>query len=175
MNRLTSSIKSILLALICGFLGAWGGAKGTNKNWRRILIPSIITLFALCVMHNWWCLSLMLLSIAFSTGYGIPDPTDDGSALGKFWYNFFNNNELRANMATRGTIGLMVNIFLLVLPILKSNWNIYIPCFLVIIAVYIFFSWKDLGGLWVKGKYLLWSDLLVYGTIGIVVATLIFT
>jgi len=110
----------------------------------------------------------------FSMGYGIPDSTDDGSSIGRFWYNLFNRNELWANVFTRGTIALMVNISLISIPILKGNWITYCIGCLFIGLVYTVCSWRDLGGIWVKGKYLLLPDIIVYGTIGLITSIMVY-
>jgi len=167
-------IKFTFAGFITAFLGAWGGAAGTNKNWRKVGISAIITLLALCILRNWWYISIMTMIGAFSMGYGIPDPTDEGSTLGRFWYKITNQNVLLANIFTRGTVGLMVNLSLLSIPILKGNWLIYIICSLIIMGIYGSITWRDLGGIWLKGKYLLTPDLIVYGTIGTVSSILIF-
>jgi hypothetical protein len=53
-----------------------------------------------------------LTGAVFSLGYGIPttQPPDEGSGLGRFFYNLFNKNNFLANLFTRGTIYLLLAI-----------------------------------------------------------------
>ena len=174
MNKIFTSIKCSLTSMLCAFLGAFAGAEGTNKNWRRFLIPFALAGLAYGHLHNLWVITIMTMMIGFSMGYGIPDPTDDGSSIGRFWYNLFNHNELLANIFTRGTVATMVNLSLISIPILKGNWLIYFIGCLFIKLAYTTCSWRDLGGYWFKGKYLLWVDSIVYGMIGLVATVMVY-
>lgn len=179
MSKIINSIKSVTTSLVSAFLGAFAGAEGTSKNWRRFLIPFALAGLAYGHLSNFWVITIMVMMGAFSMGYGIPDFSDDGSALGRFWYNLFSFTDitrrtLLANVFTRGTIALMVNLSLISIPLIKGNWIIYgIGCLFIKLA-YTTCSYRDLNGVWIKNKYLLWSDLIVYGTIGLVTSILIY-
>lgn len=188
MNKIINSVKSSIVGLITAFLGAFAGCDNTSKNWRRFLIPFALAGLAYGYLHNFWVLTIMIMMIAFSTGYGIPSDNDDGSALGKFWYKwvtivwykFFTYSfclqkvSLITDILTRGMIALMVNLSLLSIPILKGNWITYlIGCGFIKLA-YVTCSYRDLGGIWVKGKYLLISDIIVYGIIGLMASIMIY-
>lgn len=113
---------------------------------------------------------------------------DEGSSLARFWLKVIdkviwrifpqiwtpNRINVLLNVLTRGTIALMVNLSLLSIPILKGNWLIYAIGCLFIKLAYTTCSWRDLGVLFVKGKYLLWSDIIVYGVIGIATSIMIY-
>jgi len=154
-------------------LGAYGGQG--EKKYRRIYIPLILTSLALLYLRHWGVIFIMAMAGAFAMGYGIPSPDDDDpSSIGKFWYNLFNRNELLANIFTRGTIAWMVNLSLICIPILKGNWLTYwIGCLFIKLA-YTVFSYRDLGVIRTKNEYLLWSDLIVYGIIGLMAAIMIY-
>jgi len=154
-----------IIAFLCGILGAYGGADGTIKNWRRIVIPVIITIVAYLTLHNSLVLILLGIYIAFAMGYGIPDgppPLDQGSIVGRFWYNLFNHNHLLADIFTRGTVGLLVSLFLICIPIIKNNWFVYIISSVGVTVTYSLISWRDLGVYRLLGKQLLWSETLTY-------------
>jgi len=181
-------LKSSIMGVIAGFLGAWAGCDNTSKNWRRFLIPFALTGLAFGHLQSFWVLTIMFISIGFSIGYGIPDETDEGSALARFWVKIIDKViwrifpqiwtperiDILLNILTRGTIALMVNLSLLSIPILKGNWLIYYIGASSIKLVYTTCSWRDLGGFRIKGKYLLISDVITYGIIGIVTSAMIY-
>ena len=53
------NIIILVLVLVSGVIGAFGGAERTSKGWRRLGIPLLITIIALFKLHNWWVLSIM--------------------------------------------------------------------------------------------------------------------
>lgn len=61
-----------ILPLLAGWLGAYGGADKTSKNWRRILIPGLLTGFAYSNTESLLVISIMAMCFALSIGYGIP-------------------------------------------------------------------------------------------------------
>ena len=187
MNKLINSTKTSIVGVLTAFLGAFAGCDNTSKNWRRFLIPFALAGLAYGYLHSFWVITIMTMMIAFSTGYGIPDLGDNGSALARFWGNiaikinvYFSNSisvskvKLFINIMTRGTIAFMVNLSLLSIPILKGNWLIYwIGCLFIKLA-YTTYSYRDLGGIYIKGKYLLISDIIVYGIIGLMTSIMIY-
>lgn len=174
LKETMNSMKCMLISALCAFLGAFAGAEGTNKNWRRFLIPFALSGLAYGHLRDWRCLLIMTMMGAFSMGYGIPDETDEGSALGRFWCKISHQKVLLANIFTRATIGFMVGLSLICIPIIKGNWLTYLLCYQAIKIVYAFISWRNLGGYWFKGKYLLWVDSIVYGTIGLATTIMVY-
>ena len=174
MKKIKKLLSILGFGTIGGLLGAFGGADQTSKAWRRICIPSLITLYALYMLHNWWLITIMSMCGVLSIGYGIPDSTDEGSSLGKFWYNLFNGNHLLTDIFTRGTIGLLVSLSLISIPILKGNWLIYGLCSLGIITVYSTISWRALETFKAFKKDLLYSEFIVYTVLSILAKILIF-
>jgi len=132
---ITIIITSVIVGIICGLLGSYAGAEGTSLAWRRIGIPVLLMLVALVALFsnsifNLTILSFMLYSIG--VGYGIPDNgypvdiyADSGSAIGRFWWLKFNEDEFKANIATRTTVGLMKIISFLSIPLITGAWLIY--------------------------------------------------
>lgn len=165
---------SSFIGMITGFYGAWGGASHTSKAWRRTLIPAVIMLYATISGYfeygllSLWHITIMSMNGALSFGYGIPSANDSGSTLGKFYYNLFNSNHLMADLFTRGTVGLMVSLSLISLPIIKGNWLMYGIGSICIIAVYSNISWRDFGSIKVFKKNLLIVDIITYSTVGLV-------
>ena len=173
MKKLKTLISNCFVAILGGFLGAYGGADQTSKNWRRIGIPLLLTILAYLILQSYYCITIMIMCAMLSLGYGIPDPTDEGSHLGRFFYNLFKGNHLRADIFTRGTIGLLVSLTLIPIPILKHNWILYLICSLGIIIVYALISWRNLGVTKLLGKELLLSDIYTYSTLTLLATILI--
>jgi len=179
-----SGIKVVGIGMICGLLGAWAGADGTSKNWRRLLIPAILTVSALLVLHNLYCLSILVMAGALSLGYGIPEPiynnehqivgySDDGSDIGGFWYDVCEGDMLITNYLTRGTVGLLVCISLSSIPFIKQNWITYLLCSAVIMTVYVTLSWRSIGCFKFRGKNLTWAEGVTYTTLGLMASIII--
>lgn len=166
------------LVFIIGLLGAYAGSEGTSKQWRRILIPIIFTACALIEIQSLWCVLVMTMCAFLSMGYGIPDAHDEGSKIGRFYYNLFNHNHFLADVFTRGTIGFGIALSLLVITILKQNWFVYSLSSLGIILIYALNSWRGYGQIiftWKTKTYcLLKVDIVTYTVLGICGLLIIF-
>ena len=180
-----SKLKNILfkiagssLVFVIGFLGAFAGSSGTSKSWRRIGIPVIFTVSALISLKSFWVILLMSIAGWLCCGYGIPDLYDEGSAIGRFYYKLFNQNHFYSDVCTRGTIGFLISISFIIVPLLKHNWLVYILGSLGIILTYALISWRDFGTFTFKLKnktyYLLKVDILTYSILGICGLLIIF-
>jgi len=165
IKLIITNIYASILPIICGFLGAFGGTTGGNKAARRYLIPILITGLAFAQTGSILVLTILSMIGWLSLGYGIPGNGDEGSHLGRFYYNLFHQNHLLADIFTRGTIGLLIALSLISIPIIKENWFIYILCGLGICSVYTYISWRNLGQYRLFGKDLNWSETLTYGLI----------
>lgn len=150
--------------LLCGLLGMYSGSRNTSLGWRRYGIPTVILLNALLATGSWRTVTVLTLCGVYSIGYGVPDATDSGSTLGRFWYKITNGNHDATDFLTRGTVGLAYAVSLLSLPILKGSWLQWGILALLTMATYIVFT------VWIKGepvihwkdKEFLVEDLLVY-------------
>lgn len=166
----------LLIGGLCGLLGAYSGAENTSKAIRRFGIPILLTGFACAYLWSFWGLLLLLLFVPISAGYGVPCWNDDGSMIGRFWYDLIKkvNKTIQeidvqelASILTRSTIGLIVSLISIVIPILKGNWLIYLLSSSIIIATYACLSWRGLGGFTFLKKYLTLSEFFTYLAIGI--------
>jgi len=88
---------------------------------------------------------------ALSIGYGIPSfngpngtMDDEGSAIGAFFYKLF-KSELWANVFSRGTIGLLISLSMLSVPILKGTWLSFLIGSTIIIGIWSAVSWRGFG------------------------------
>lgn len=161
------------IAILCGLLGAFGGADETSKNWRRIGIPLILTIVALFVLKSWWTLILLGIFIPLSMGYGIPCHNDSGSLIGRFWYKYFGESN-RTNYFTRGTIGLIICLFTICIPFIKENWVTYLISSFGIISVYAGLSWRGLGNFRFLKKNLTLAEFYTYLAVGFGILLTIF-
>lgn len=160
-----------LLPVIGSLLGSLGG-QGLKFLRRFILSVVLGTLGFLDI--SWWGLLLGTFGGWTSMGYGIPDdnyPTDpnadSGSTVGRFFWNLVNKNHKLADVLTRGFIGFLMCLSGLVLPIVKSNWLMYLVGCLCIMVGQTVFSYRSLGEVKLGNKKLLVSDLVNYGLIGL--------
>jgi hypothetical protein len=75
------------------------------------------------------------------------------------------------NYLTRGTIGFLISLSFIIIPILKSNWFFYFLGSLGIILIYALNSWRGYGTFELKWKnkiyYLCKVDLVTYSILGI--------
>lgn len=143
------------LACIIGLLGSLGG-QGI-KGLRRFGIPCLVTIYAYFLLQNWWVLSILSMIGVFSIGYGIPELngiitinnpktfSDEGSALGRMYYNLFKGNTILANIFTRGTIGKLMCLSLLSIPFIKGTWVGYSLGSIGIIISWALISWQGFG------------------------------
>lgn len=182
IKKFLSEIKLSGISAIIGFVGAYAGSEGTSLLWRRCGIPLIFTVCALIEIKSLWVILLMSIWGALSMGYGIPDDNypiagDSGSDIGRFWTMLFRKYTTIckahriADYFTRGTVGVMICVSFLIIPILKGNWLWYLIGSLGIILVYAVNSWRGYGVFEIKWRnklyYLLKVDFVTYSVLGI--------
>lgn len=172
IKNIINKIGLITLPIIGGLLGAFGGSSDGDKAYRRFLIPALITSYAYSNTESILVITIMLMIFILSIGYGIPEEnykditaSDRGSFLGRFYYNLFNQNHNLADRATRGTIGLLIGLSLISIPIIKHNWIIYLINSLCIILVQFELSWRNLGSYKIFKKELSWVETITWGLI----------
>lgn len=172
-KNVINKIGLFTLPVLGGLLGALGGADKSSKSYRRFVLPALLTSFAFGNTESVFVITIMSMAGALSLGYGIPSYTDDveessydaGSFLGRFFYKLFKKNHLVADIMTRATIGLLIALSFISLPIIKHNWIIYLACSLGIILTNALISWRSLGGFKLFGKDLIWSETITWGLI----------
>jgi hypothetical protein len=171
-KNLINKIGLFSLPVLGGLLGALGGADKSSKSYRRFVLPALLTSFAYSNTESLLVISVMSMSGALSLGYGIPGvgypentTVDSGSAIGRFFYKLFKKNLLLANIFTRATIGLLIAISFISLPIIKHNWIIYSACSLGIILTNGLISFRNFGSYKLFGKELSWVETINWGLI----------
>lgn len=99
---------AVIPGVICAFLWAIGGSG--PKMVRRLGVPAVVAISM--SFTSLWLLFLMLpLWGVVSMGYGMPDPTDKGSLLGRFYLKFLPYKA--ANWSTRLTVYIMFNVVII--------------------------------------------------------------
>lgn len=99
---------NIAIGILSAVLWAIGGASFGKKIVRRLGVPILLVSSSIFGGNTWWgLLSIPLAFGVLSIGYGIPDSSDEGSALGRFWYKI---SPKYANVLTRGTIAMLLAI-----------------------------------------------------------------
>lgn len=149
-----------IIAVIGGLLGALGGS--TNKLYRRLGIPTLLAFLGF-LFKNPNSLYIYLWTLIMYIGYGIPTIDGKGSYLGRFWFWIFKGNELKTNIVTRGTLGVLYSIALIIIGVLSHNINlllITIP--LTLGSVIVFGAVLKLGVVTLFKKQLLLNELFTY-------------
>ena len=161
LKKFLAIIEFTLLSYVGAILGAIGGAR--NKTVRRVLIPLIITAVAFAKTESILVLTICSMMGVLAVGYGIPDATDEGSALGRFWYRLCRHNHLLADIFTRGTIGVLIGVSLISIPIILHNWDVYFTACLGIVVVQAGLSWRNFGSYMLFKQTLSWVETLTWG------------
>jgi hypothetical protein len=178
-NFLKRLSQLLFIPTIFSFLGSIGGSQYADKGIRRFGLPGLTLILAIVKYYNLfpdclWLITVMFGSFVLALGYGVPSQNDLGSKLGRFWYKIFKGNKTLTNIFTRGTVGVLYCLTLISIPLLNHQWLIYILGSICIISAYAFISWRNLGSVKI-GKYTLcYSDVILYGVIGLVTSTLIY-
>jgi hypothetical protein len=159
-QKIKQLFGSLGIITLISFLGA---LSGQNWKWlRRYIIPLLVTGYAYFLLHNWWVLTIYSMAGALSIGYGIPQRnsilvfpnpnplSDEGSFLGRFFWNLFKYNDLLANIFTRGIIGTLIFLSMLSIPIITQNWLSYFLGSALIIGIWGAVSWRGFGSIPVK-------------------------
>jgi hypothetical protein len=82
--------------------------------------------------------------------------------LGRFYYKLFKGNHLLADLATRGTIGKLIALSLVSIPIIKGNWITYLLGSLGIVLINSLISWRNLKSFTLFSKTLSVSETLTW-------------
>jgi len=133
---------NLLVIFILTFLGVIGGQGFLFA--RRFIYPFIVTIYVTFLLQNFWAITVYFMVLPLILGYGTPDLTDKGSALGRFFYKLF-KSEVWVNILTRGTVGLLISLSLLSIPIITKNWTPFLVGSSIIILVWSIISWRGFG------------------------------
>jgi len=103
------SWMAVVPGIVCAFFWAIGGSG--PKGVRRVGVP-IVMATSLSFTSLWLLLTVLPLLGVVSIGYGMPDPTDKGSVLGRFYSRWL--PEKAANWSTRFTVYALFNVVMIV-------------------------------------------------------------
>jgi len=116
------------LAYFAGKFWRMGGSGIYSRYWRRLGVAGLLTLNCLLLTWNWWGLLTLLLAFSsFTLGYGIPDETDEGSSVARFWIRVGHRlgvatiPERILRFLTRATVAKAYGINYMVLGYFKGN------------------------------------------------------
>lgn len=160
--------------IISGLFGALGGAEHSSKLFRRICLPLFIAGIAWKELQSPYVFSIFLMYPILSIGYGIPSDNDKGSPLGKFFMYVFKQNDVLANICTRGLIGGLLVATLAPIALIKHNYILYILGAYTIKSVFAFISWQSMGYFEFQGRKLIFAEFIPYTVLGIVSLCLIY-
>ena len=154
--------------MFCGLFGALGGAKDGNNAYRGILIPIFLIVMAWFHLKNPYILYLSILFATFTIGYGHTSP------LRLFYEKLFKGNQFYTNIATRGTLGKLMAMSLIIIPIIKQNWILYGIVSFIIVNTYAWISWRTLRSFYFWKIFLIESEFWTYFVLGIGASLLIY-
>jgi hypothetical protein len=156
----------ITIGLISGILGTLGGSG--LKQLRIFVIPTLLTVIGL-LFKNFWSLLILAWMGIFSIGYGVPDVDDEGSVLGKFWYNFWKGNRKLADIFTKLTLGIIFSFVLFFIGLFSKHLlTLLLSIPLAIISQVVFGGFiESLGSFKIFGKEVNVIEFFRYGVLGI--------
>lgn len=177
-NKKISSIG--IIGMVCGFLGALGGAKNTSKGYRRYGIVGVLIITSI-ILKNYWALLLGAWIGILSMGYGIPDKeyldnpdVDSGSSLGRFWFNRFSNKEKDRQLCLTSifvslTIGFYYSIVILLIALLNNELHLCLVTVPLAFLSHFIFGHiiKGMGNLELFKVELSWIEVCRFLTLGL--------
>ena len=95
----------LFAAAACAILWPLGGS-GKGRFWRFLGVPGVaLVAIGVFTRSN---VAAALAGLVLAQGYGIPDGTDKGSTLGRFFYDLARLKEGLATLYTRGFLALLL-------------------------------------------------------------------
>lgn len=164
-NKLKPFVIAVT-SLFAGLLGGLSGADKSSKFFRRIALPLLLYIIGL-IYHNYYSIIILTWCGILSLGYGVPDKTDKGSVLGRFFYKICNKNEWWTNLAVKFCLGIFFSLILALIAILtKTAYLLKITIPLVIISHTLFDSFiKGLSTITLFKRKILVVEILRYTTL----------
>lgn len=160
--------QCIWAGMFCGLFGALGGAKDGNNAYRGILIPIFLIVMAWFHLNTSNILYLSILFATFTIGYGHTSP------LRLFYEKLFNGNQFYTNIATRETLGKLMSLSLIIIPLIKQNWILYGIVSFMIVNTYAWISWRTLRSFYFWKIMLIESEFWTYFSLGLGTSLLIY-
>ena len=135
-------IKDFINKLSCILLGGvlWKAGGTINKNYRRIGFSLVLSFLCYKQTNNFLAslFTFLISYAALSIGYGMPDSTDEGSVLGRFWFKITSNYRM-VRILVRLTCGIAYACVFI--PLLLINYQeskliqaLLLPFFTVILV-----------------------------------------
>ncbi len=164
-----NKLKPIIIAifsLIAGILGGLSGADNSSKFYRRIALPLLLYIIGL-ICQNYYSIIILSWCGILYIGYGVPDETDEGSALGRFFYKICKKNQWWTNFAVKLCLGVFFSLVLIPIAILsKSTHLLLITIPLTILSQILFGSLiKGLGEITLFKRKILIIEVARYTTL----------
>lgn len=166
----------VIIPIAAGLLAAWAGAEGTSKLWRRLGVPLLTVISGFFILKTIAAAFLLARALPMTLGYGIPDATDKGSAIGQFWHKIFKGQETLTAIYTRATIAAIECASIIIIPLATGHWAAYAIACEAIIATHILFGaiiGKE-GTFKFFGKTLLVEEFLIHGANTLIINILLF-
>lgn len=125
-----TKVLSFVTIPLSAILWAMGGAEKSDKNYRRVGVPVVICgAIAIMQLNVLPLASILPFHLALRLGYGVPDGTDMGSDLGRWWAiklgipapfrNITVAQMDKVDIFVRGTIALLMAITMLPLAFIN--------------------------------------------------------
>lgn len=132
------------LVKILTLIGAIGGQ---GPKWaKRFVYPGIITVYSYIILKDWKVIFLYFLSFVLAMGYGRFDVNDSKvSHLGMFYNKVFPKSVFLQDVFIRGTVGVLMCVCLIILPVIHWNWGLYFIVSCGVIMSWAFISWRGFG------------------------------
>ncbi len=121
LKNLFNKVGLFTLPVVGGLLGSIGGADNSSKMYRRFFIPALLTSYAFSNTESIFVLTILSMMAALSLGYGIPSSDDEGSFIGRFFYKITKQNHFLSDVLTRGLIGVLISLSLIIVLSSKIN------------------------------------------------------
>lgn len=168
MRNRRKIILALIISALAGLLGALGGAAKSSKTYRRFLIPVILLILGLCLKNYSSALILLWIGV-LSLGYGIPDETDKGSALGRFWHKICIKNHFWTNFCVKLTLGILFSLILFIIALIRKPLCVFFISAPIAIASQVVFGAliKGLGEFNFFGKKIIGIELARYATLAL--------
>lgn len=125
---------TLAIAPVCGLLWMMGGQYNTMV--RRVGVPLVLSIASAVACHNIYVLGCFIPAhVVCRLGYGIPDATDKGSAIGRWvHYHITGEIEVLSEVVTRAMIGALLAASFWPLAIISLHGYV-IVCVLLVLGM----------------------------------------
>lgn len=162
-------VTSLIVSIFSGLFGSWGGAEGTSKGWRRFGVSGLLATVGGFYKKSFKPTIISFWSVIMSMGYGIPDATDEGSTLGRFWFKIFKGNRKFTDLGVKFTLGSLFSVVLVGLGFLQNNLGTLKITVPIAIGSHVVFGGfiEKMGEFSLFGKKLTFIEFFRYGFLGL--------